>query len=77
MPGNYFDKSRMDLINTFENNFKVNLKFTIYLKESCKLDFNQDFVQIYYLKIPFVSDINKISPNLSGNFMCYRHELVK
>ena len=42
-----------DTVDTFQNNFGINHKFSKYLKESCGLDFNQHFSFKYFPKFVF------------------------
>ena len=67
MPGESHCMTRVVwALHTFENNFGINHKFAMDLKESCYLDYNQHFFSKYSLKIPFVSEISQK----------YRHEWV-
>ena len=43
--------------DTFQNNFEINYKFTIYLKYRCELDFDPNFSSKYFLIIAFVRGI--------------------
>ena len=56
--------------DTFNNNFRINYKFTKYLKEICVLDFNKHFSSKDFLKDCFclidITKIGKLSWALTG-----------
>ena len=64
--GGYSTCSVVWTLDTFENNFGIDPKFTEYLKESFGLDFHKHFSFKYYLKIPFIREISP-KHSTSGN----------
>ena len=65
MPGDFYDKSRLDFLDTFANIFVIKLQFTKYLKESCWLCPDEDCPFKY---LPKSGIFRMLSPKLSGCF---------
>ena len=51
------------ILDTFENSFGINHKFTRNLKESCRFNFDQHFSFKYLLQIALFSEVSLLDKN--------------
>ena len=58
MPGDFLDMCRLDLYDTFEDNFEINKRLKKYFKASSYLVSDEYFSFKYFLKFDFVREIS-------------------